>query len=387
MSDVFSIGVVCYPSLGGSGVVAVDLAAGMARRGHRVHVIANAHPWRMPLDVEGLAFERVEPTEHPVFDHPPYTLAVAAKIVEVVRRDGLDLVHSHYAVPHAAGAYVAAGTLGSSRPKLVTTVHGTDVTQLGADPAMRSITAFTVGAGDGITAPSAFLGGEATRVFDLPPAAVVVIPNFVDTERFTPAEGRDPHRLGRLLAGRTGGEAPEGPFLVHVSNFRPVKRATELLDVLATVRASIPAHLVLIGDGPERPAIRERALERGLGAHVSFVGERSDVSEMLPHADVFLLTSESEGFGVAALEALSCGVPVFAYRVGGLSEVVTAESGVLVEPFDVAALAGAVCAALADERRHDDLRRAARARAVGHFRAEPMLDRYEAYYRRVLRPA
>jgi N-acetyl-alpha-D-glucosaminyl L-malate synthase BshA len=385
MTDVLSIGVVCYPSLGGSGVVAADIAAGMARRGHRVHVIANAYPQRLSSSLAGLSFEHVAPTEHPVFDHPPYTLAVAAKIVEVVRRDGLDLVHSHYAVPHAAGAYLAARTVGASSPKLVTTVHGTDVTQLGADPAMRAITAFTVGAGDGITAPSAFLRDEATRAFDLPPAAVAVIPNFVDTERFAPPERRDPRRLGRLLAARTGDPPPAGPFLVHVSNYRPVKRATELLDVLATVRTAIPAHLVLVGDGPERADLRERARERGLGVHVSFVGERSDVSEILPHADAFLLTSESEGFGVAALEALSCGVPVFAYRVGGLAEVVTPESGVLVDPFDVEALGGAVRAALRDAGRHADLRRAARARAVEHFRAEPILDDYEAYYRRILR--
>ncbi len=382
MQARLSIGVVCYSSLGGSGVVAAEIAAGMAARGHGVHMIASGRPRRA---TPGVHFHEVAPVAHPVIDQPPYTLAVAGVIVEVARRHGLDVVHAHYAVPHVASAYLAAQALAAKgrRPRLVTTLHGTDVTQIGVDAAIRPITAFALAACDAVTVPSSFLCDEAVRSFDLLPAAIETIPNFVDTDRFAPPRRHEPDRLGRIVAERSGGEAPRGPFLVHVSNFRPVKRAADLLTVLAKLRAAVPAHLILIGDGPQLDATAERAEAMGLGDAVTFVGEQSDFAELLSRADAMLLTSESESFGVAALEAMSCGVPVFAYRVGGLAEVVSDDSGVLVEPFDADALAAALAAVLRDDDRRQRMRAAARARAVDFFRAEPILDRYEQLYRRV----
>lgn len=387
MNGPLKIATVCYPSLGGSGVVAAEIAVAMARRGHEVHFIASARPRRPLPDVERLRFHPVESPAHPLFDQPPYTVAVAGKIVDVARRHGLDVVHAHYAVPHAAAAHLAVQTLrdGDTKPpRLVTTLHGTDVTQLGVDPLLRPVTAFTIGTADAITTPSLFLRDEASRAFGLSTSGIEVIPNFVDVERFAPPRQRDSSSLADAIAQRTGGLPPRGPFLVHVSNFRPVKRTPDLLAVLARVRASLPAHLVFVGDGPQLESTVDRARDLGLGDAVSFLGEEPDVARVTRHADAMLLTSESESFGVAALEALSCGVPVFAYRVGGLPEVVGADCGALVDPFDVDALAAAIRHALSDDELHNDMRRAARARAQRHFRAQPILDRYERLYRRLV---
>lgn len=388
MSDRLSLAIVCHARLGGSGVIAADIAVGLARRGHRVRVIATARPARTLPGHENLIFEQVSTSNYPLFDHPPYTLDVAAKIVEVARAHDLDLVHLHYAIPHAASALLARQTLGDRAPRFVTTLHGTDVTVVGGDPGYREVTRMTVVAADGVTAPSEFLRREAVRLLALPPEVdVEVIPNFVDTGAFAPPQRRDRRRLGELLA--MDGTAPAGPFLFHVSNFRPVKRTPELMDILARVRARVPAHLVLVGDGPERENAQRRAAELGLYRHVTFLGERTDFAELLGHADAFVLPSESESFGVAALEALSCGVPVFGYRVGGLPEVVADGCGTLVESFDVDALAGAIVAMLGDDAGRERARRAARARAVDCFEREQLLDRYESLYRRLTvgRPA
>lgn len=386
MSDRLSIGVVCYPSLGGSGVVAAEIAAAMASRGHDVHLFATAPPRRGLPESPRLHLHAVTPVEHPVYDHPPYTMAVAGRIVEVGRRQRLDIVHSHYAIPHAAAAWLAGRALaagGVAAPKLVTTLHGTDVTQLGSDAALQSIAAFAVTAGDAVTVPSAFLRGAAVRTFTLPEASIDLIPNFVDTDHFAPAQRRDGAQLGAMVADCTGGTAPRGPFLVHVSNFRPVKRAADLLTVLALLRERLAVHLVMVGDGPQLEASFERAERLGLSDSVTFVGEQADVAGFLRHADALLLTSESESFGVAALEAMSCGVPVFAYDVGGLAEVVGDDCGVLVPPFDAKALAAAVAGLLDDEARRRQMGRAARRRAVEHFRAAPILDRWQDLYRRL----
>jgi N-acetyl-alpha-D-glucosaminyl L-malate synthase BshA len=378
-----SIGVVCYPSLGGSGVVASELATGFAERGHRVHVIASAPPGRALRALACLRFHEVAVSDYPLFEHPPYPLAVAAKIVEVATTARLDLVHVHYAVPHAAAAYLARQALGAAAPRIVTTLHGTDVTRDGIDRGYQPITRFTVAASDGITVPSAFLRREAYRLLDLhADLPLEVIPNFVDTEHFTPAVPRDRGRFAALFP-EAGGDT-DGPILVHVSNFRAVKRPADLIDVLARVRQRAPARLVLVGDGPERASTAARARALGVADAVCFRGEQADVVEELRHADVFLLARASESFGVAALEAMSAGVPVVAYRVGGLSEVVTAATGRLVPAGDVAMLAAAVVEVVTDPERHAALARAARAHALEHFRREPALDRYVAYFRTVL---
>ncbi len=384
MSDRLSIGIVCFPSLGGSGVIASELALGLARRGHRIHLIASARPSRDLPPCAAETFHEVRVPSYPLFEHAPYTLAVASTIVEVARAHRLDLLQVHYAVPHAASAQLACGVLGRAAPAVVASLHGTDVMRVGSDPAYRPVTAFAVAAADGITVPSDFLRGEARRRFGLPAArGVEVLPNFVDTEHFVPAAARDAGRLAALFpepAGRDGG----GPVLFHVSTFREVKRVGDLIDVLARVRRHLPARLVLVGDGPSRGAAADRAEELGISDAVCFLGRRGEFVDLLQHADAFVLTSETESFGVAALEALSAGVPVFAYRVGGLPEVLVEGTGRLVAPLDVDQLARALVEVIGDPPRRDAMGRAARAHAARHFGEEAALDRYEAYFRRVL---
>lgn len=380
-----SIGIVCYAGFGGSGVVAAELAGGLARRGHRVHVIASAPPSRVLPECDRLFFHEVSVSDYPLFEHPPYALAVASTVVEVAEDHGLDLLHVHYAVPHATSAYLARQVLGKRAPRVVTTLHGTDVTRVGVDPSYQSITRFAVAASDGLTVPSEFLRAEARRFLGgAETAPIAVIPNFVDTEHFAPAGHRDRARLDELFAAAGAASGEDGAILFHVSNFRAVKRVGDLVDVLARVRRQVPARLVLVGDGPERSHAVQRARELGVASHVCFLGKRADFVEHLKHADAFVLPSESEGFGVAALEALSAGVPVCGYRVGGLAEVVTEDVGRLVEPYDVEALARAVLEIVSNPERRAAIGRAAREHAVARFQREPALERYESYFHAVL---
>jgi N-acetyl-alpha-D-glucosaminyl L-malate synthase BshA len=331
-----------------------------------------------------LRFHAVSVPDYPLFDQAPYALALAAAIADVSREHALDLVHVHYAVPHAASAYLARQALGTAAPRIVTTLHGTDVTRVGADPRYRTITRFTIAASDGLTAPSEFLRRECHRCLGLPAdAAIEVIPNFVDTEQFAPPPRRDGACFDGLFAAG-GAVANGGPVLFHVSNFRAVKRIPDLMEVLARVRRRVPARLLLVGDGPERQSAAQRARDLGVAPAVCFLGQQENFIEYLRHADVFVLPSESESFGVAALEALSAGVPVCAYRVGGLPEVIDDRVGRLVEPFDVDALAQAVVEIVADPARRAQLGQAARAHVRARFDAGPAVDRYEAYYRQVL---
>lgn len=375
MKSSLSIGIVCFPSLGGSGVVASELAVGLAERAHSVHVIANYRPTRLP-SCDRIRFHAVTMQEYPVFEHAPYGLALASKIIEVSRDHRLDLVQVNYAIPHATSAYLARQVLGASAPCFVTSLHGTDVTHIGADPSYQPVTSFVVAASDGITVPSEFLRGEAFSRLKLPLGTnIEVIPNFVATELFTPAPVRDAARFDALF-----GAPSSGPVIFHVSNFRSVKRVGDLVEALALVRQSVPARMVLVGDGPERAGAEKLAERLDLTPHVRFLGKRADFAADLRHADLFLLTSESESFGVAALEALSCGVPVVAYRVGGLPEVVSEEVGRLVPAFDVTALARAVVELLSDKGLQAATGRAARARAVAFFQRDPAIDRYEALF-------
>jgi N-acetyl-alpha-D-glucosaminyl L-malate synthase BshA len=384
-----SIAVVCYPGLGGSGVVAAELALGLAARGHRIHVVATAVPDRLRVGRSEdaairpeITFDRIEVPTSPVFEHGPYDVAVASHLVELARREAIDLVHLHYAVPHAASALLARQVLGDRAPAMVTTLHGTDVTRLGAHPSLHAVTAFALAACDGLTAPSQYLRGAAAEQFGVPAERIEVIPNFVDLARFAPPVERD-HVTGRLAAlFPPGGD--DGPILFHVSNFRPIKRPLDLIEVLARVRRSLPARAVLVGDGPEREAVAARARELGVGDAVCLLGRRDDFCRLLGHADGFVLPSESEGFGVAALEAMAAGVPVFGYRVGGLPEVVADGAGALVPCGDVDALAQAVIAGVGDRAVRDTMGRAARARAEAWFGGAAAVIRYETYFRTVI---
>ena len=279
--------------------------------------------------------------------------------------------------------------LGAAAPRVVTTLHGTDVTQIGSDPAYRSITRHTVTRSDGVTVPSEFLKAEAYRRLGVPAdLPIEVIPNFVDIHHFTPAARRDRAHFDALFDSAGGDPADRGaPVLFHVSSFRPVKRVTDLVEVLARVRRHGRARLMLVGDGPDRQRLMSKARELDVARSVCLVGTHAEFVEYLRHADAFLLPSETESFGVAALEAMSCGVPVCAYRVGGLPEVVTPDVGRLVEPRDVDALAGAALEMVTDDARRDALGRAARARATAFFHRELAIDRYLDHYRRAIAAA
>ena len=269
MTSDLTVGMVCFPSLGGSGIIATELAKGLAHRGHRVHVIASAPPSRPLPACERLFFHEVAVPTYPLLDHAPYTLAVASSLVELATEHRFDVVHVHYAVPHAASAYLARRVLGPAAPRFVITLHGTDVTHVGSDPSYRPITRFAVGRFDGITVPSEFLKGEAHRLLGLPGGTPIeVIPNFVDTDHFTPAPLRDRAHFDQLFAATGGTAGDDGsPVLFHVSSFRAVKRAADLIDVLAGIRRHGPARLVLIGDGPDRHGLMQRARELDVGAY------------------------------------------------------------------------------------------------------------------------
>ncbi|HET9299346.1 MAG TPA: N-acetyl-alpha-D-glucosaminyl L-malate synthase BshA [Candidatus Polarisedimenticolaceae bacterium] len=386
MSAPLSVAVVCFPSLGGSGIIATDLAAGLARRGHRVHVIASGPPSRTLPACERLFVHEVAVASPPPLQHPPYAIALASTLVDLVGEHGIDLLHVHYAIPHAVSAYLARQVLGEAAPRLVTTLHGTDVTHLGVDPSYRSITRFVVERSDAVTTPSLFLRQATYRTLGVNGGrSIEVLPNFVDTDHFAPAARRDRTRFDALFASARGDPQDRGaPVLFHVSSFRSVKRVTDLVEVLAAVRKRARVRLMLVGDGPERARLVQRARELQVLDSLCLVGTHAEFADYLRHADAFLLPSETESFGVAALEALASGVPVLGYAVGGLPEVVTPEVGVLIPPYDIAALAEATGDLLFDEARREALGRAARARATERFGREEAIDRYEAFYRRVL---
>jgi N-acetyl-alpha-D-glucosaminyl L-malate synthase BshA len=365
------IGVACFSTFGGSGVIASEIGMSMARRGHQVAFFSDKPPARLDLSCPNISFHAVAALDYPVPAQSSYALALAAEMIQVAQKERLDLLHVHYAVPHALAAYLARQVLGAAAPKVLVTLHGTDVTRIGADPKFSALTRFAVLAGDGITAPSRWLAEEAFRQLGLPHERdIEVIPNFVDTQRFCPAR----HEI-----------APAERVLVHVSNFRPLKRVDDVVRVFARVRGEVPARLHLVGDGPERPRVEALVHFLDLASDVTFFGERADVVKILQGSDVFLLPSETESFGLGALEAMACGVPVVASNVGGLPEVVwDGESGFLAPVGNVEEMAKHVRCLLTDVDLHARMSRAARSRAEAHFQLEPAVDRYQAAYRRIV---
>ncbi|MEQ8278175.1 MAG: N-acetyl-alpha-D-glucosaminyl L-malate synthase BshA [Deltaproteobacteria bacterium] len=381
MTRRLRIAYVCFSSYGGSGVVATELARSMAARGHEVHVVASEAPHRLGRE-SGVELHTLSPAAYPLFEQPLYGLAVTSKLVELAQSRGLDLVHAHYAVPHAVSAYLAQQVLGARAPKVIITLHGTDVTRVGNTPPDRVVNGFAIRAAAGVTTPSRYLQQAACEAFALDAPHVEVIENFVDTAAFRPPFERDRSKLDVCFGP---GADVGAPVLVHISNFRPVKRTADLVAVLARLRERRRARLLLVGDGPDRPAVEEAVRAHGLGANVAFVGASEDVAGYLAHADLFLLTSEMESFGLAALEAASCGLPVLAYAVGGLPEVVQhQETGVLIENRDVEALADAADELLADDRRRIAMGAAARRHVEARYGVGPAVDRYERYYARVV---
>jgi N-acetyl-alpha-D-glucosaminyl L-malate synthase BshA len=385
MTTRLNIGITCFPTFGGSGIVATEIGLAMARRGHKVHFISRALPVRLHPATDGVYFHEVTESAHPVLEPGgAYPLALASKIIEVAGYEKLDLLHVHYAVPHATAAFLARQVLGASAPRLVTTLHGTDITLVGSDPSYLPITRFSVQQSDAVTVPSAFLREETRQRLDLDERIPLeVIPNFVDTDRFAPPQDRDAarDRLQRLFPGL--GE--QEPVLFHVSNFRPIKRVADVVATLAAVNAQVPSRLVLVGDGPERSAIERKVHDLGLGERVCFLGKQERFEAWLAAADVFVLPSETESFGLAALEALSCGVPVVAADVGGLPEVVThGVTGWLAPVGDVATFSQRVLDLVRNPQSWQAMSRAARADVLARFQRGPAIDAYEGVYRRVL---
>jgi N-acetyl-alpha-D-glucosaminyl L-malate synthase BshA len=376
--DSLRVGVVCFSTFGGSGVIAAEIATSLASCGHAVHVFSDEVPGRLDPSRPNLTFHPVAPRAYPPLTHTLYPLALTSKIVEVSRREPLDLIHAHYALPHATSAYLARAVLAAEAPgkapKLVTTLHGTDITLVGSDASFLPLTRFSIMASDAVTTPSAWLAAATHERLDVPRAfAIDVVPNFVDTDRFSPG------------ASLTQPVPAPVPTLVHVSNFRPLKRVGDVVRVFARVRAERPARLRLVGDGPERPALEAQIAALGLTAEVEFLGERIDLPKVLRDAALFLLPSETESFGLAALEAMSCGLPVVATAVGGLPEVIVdGETGFLRPVGDVDAMAACVRRLLDDEPFRGRMAAAARRRAETQFRVEPAVDRYLAIYRRVI---
>jgi L-malate glycosyltransferase len=369
------IGITCYPTYGGSGVVATELGQELAARGHDIHFISYAPPIRMNPNDPHIHFHEVEVASYPLFDHPPYTLALATKMLEVFEAESLDILHVHYAIPHSVSALLARSMAAPRRLPFVTTLHGTDITLVGSNRSYLPITRFSIEQSDGVTAISDYLLKQTLKEFDIK-RPIEVIPNFVNCDLYT----RTPNEAQRAQW------APNGePILMHLSNFRPVKCLAHVVEIFAIVRAKMPAKLVLIGDGPDRGAAEYLVRKKRLQKDVFFLGKQNAVYEKLSSADLFLLPSQLESFGLAALEAMACEVPVVATNVGGIPEVVQhGVDGYLVEPGDVKEAGRYALEILSRADRGREMGHQARFNAKSKFCANDVIPRYEDYYRRVL---
>lgn len=371
------IGITCYPTYGGSGAVATELGLALADRGHEVHFVSYDQPFRLGGFRERVYFHEVEMEDYPLFEHPPYALALAVALHDTARKHELDLVHMHYAIPHAASAYLARQMLSEERDlKVVTTLHGTDITLVGLHPSFHAITSFSILQSNGLTAVSSYLRDETVRDFGVPAERIEVIPNFIDADAWRP--DREPCHRAKL--------APAGQKIVmHVSNFRAVKRVEDVVEVFARLKVPEGARLIMVGDGPDRPRAARRAAELGVKDDVVFLGKHLAVEELLSCADLFLLPSQTESFGLAALEAMACGAPVVASRTGGLPEVVDeGGNGYLLEIGDVDGMAEAGSRILTDASLHARLSENGRQIAKERFSRDAVVPLYEDHYRRVV---
>lgn len=374
-----NVGIVCYASVGGSGVIASELGKTLASRGHRVHILSTDTPFRLGDYQPGLSFHRVETPTYPLFREPHYILSLANKIVQVSRAERLDIVHAHYAIPHATAAYLARQILASSLdrmpPKVITTLHGTDITLLGSDPSYSETVAFCIRQSDGVTAVSESLKADTERELRLD-CEIRVIPNFLDCSVHRRLDVPDlRHRFA------SNGER----IVIHVSNFRPVKRVVAVIEIFSRIRREVPSRLLMVGDGPDLGDAVQRARALDLTSHVTFVGEQDQVLPLLSISDVFLLPSSQESFGLAALEAMSCEVPVIASRVGGLPEVIAhGSTGFLHALDDLDGMSRSAIMVLSDEQLHRRIAAAARRTVHERFCDEKIVPLYEAYYQEVL---
>jgi L-malate glycosyltransferase len=370
------IGITCYPTYGGSGIVATELGIELADRGHEIHFISYALPMRLSKSNANIQFHEVEVNTYPLFDHPPYALALATKMAEVAETKGLDLLHCHYAIPHSVSAFLAKSMLQPRRLPVVTTLHGTDITLVGSDRSYLPITRFSIDQSDGVTAVSQFLKEATINVIGAK-NKIEVIYNFVNCNKYRPSSNQ---QLKNHFA-------PNGEkILIHVSNFRAVKRPADVVEIFVRVQAELPAAvLLMVGDGPERSKAEWSARDNGIEEKVHFLGKQDNIEELIGLSDLLLLPSENESFGLVALEAMACEVPVVASRVGGLPEVITdGVEGFLVEPQNVADMAARALYILADDSRRREMGARARETAQLRFCSTKIIPTYEAFYRKVL---
>lgn len=375
------IGIVCYASLGGSGIVATELAHALAARGHQTHLISSEPPFRLMTGIAGLTFHQIATPGYPLFREPQYLLALATGIVHIARQEQLDVIHAHYAVPHATAVYLAREILRASGagciPRIVTTLHGTDITLVGSDRSYAEAVAFSIDASDGVTAVSESLKADTYAALAVR-APIAVIPNFLDCARYQRVVDE---RVRREICPPDRFEA----LVMHASNFRPVKRAGAVLDIFERIRTRVRARLVLVGDGPDLEVVRTRIAERGIQDEVLILGEQRDMVPLLSAADVFLLPSAQESFGLAALEAMACGVPVIASRVGGLPEVIDdGVNGYLRALEDSDGMADAAVQLLTDRALHARIADLATRDVRERFCEARIVPLYEQYYNRVL---
>jgi len=376
------IGITCYPTYGGSGVVATELGLELAQRGHEIHFISYAPPIRLRGQEHNIHYHEVEVSRYPLFDYPPYDLALATRMAEVAQLYDLDLLHVHYAIPHSVSALLARQMLGDGsrgrgrRLPFVTTLHGTDITLVGLDRSYLPITRYSIDQSDGVTAISNYLRDRTMRVFDVK-KEIKVIYNSVNCDVYSRSAASPEARLEY---------APDGQkLLVHLSNFRPVKRLSDVIEIFDRVRKQMPARLMLIGDGPDRSVAEWLSVQKGIHEDVLFLGKQDQVQEKLAIADILLMPSELESFGLAALEAMACEVVPIATRTGGVPEVIEhGTSGYLADVGDVDTMARYAIELLKDESRLRTMGKAARAVAQARFCSSRIVPQYEDFYRRVL---
>ncbi|HLU50057.1 MAG TPA: N-acetyl-alpha-D-glucosaminyl L-malate synthase BshA, partial [Planctomycetota bacterium] len=346
------LGIVCHPAYGGSGVVASELGIALATRGHQVHFFSHSLPFRVPDGIPNTHFHEVEVSSYPVFKYPPYTLSLATKLLEAHRAERLDIVHAHYAIPHTIAAYLFGEMLGGDRPRLITTLHGTDITLVGIDRSFYEITRFALEKSDGLTAVSRYLARETAEQFQ-PSREVRVIENFIDGTIYRPDRRSDARR--RELAD------PGEALIGHLSNFRPVKRVCDVIRAFYRIQKKVRARLLMMGTGVDLERARSLAAELGISSRVDFLGPIHDVPDVLAQLDLFILPSEYESFGLAALEAMACGVPVISTRTGGVPELIEhGVSGYLCEVGDYECMASLAVDLLRTTPRRDAMRQAAR---------------------------
>ena len=368
------IGITCYPTYGGSGIVATELGLELAQRGHDVHFITYANPIRLDTDLPRIHYHEVEVSNYPLFQYPPYCLALASKMADVATTYELDLLHVHYAIPHSISALLAQQMLTARHLPFVTTLHGTDITLVGVDQSYFQITKFSIERSNGITSISEDLRRQTLEVFGVT-NEVRVIHNFVNCDLYRPDHD---HRAARQFA-------PDGEkLLIHLSNFRPVKRVLDCIRIFAEVRQHTHARLLMVGDGPDRTPAEHLARELGVAPYVSFLGKQNHVERLIPAAHALLMPSEMESFGLAALEAMACGVPAIGTRVGGVPELIEhGVDGYTEAVGDIAAQAAAATHLLTDASLHARMSAAARHTAVTRFSTERIIPQYEQYYRDV----